>query len=137
MTTLARKIRGRPFKPGNRGRPPGSKNKTTQILEQLAEGQAEQLVQKVLEQALAGDVSSQRMIFDRVWPPRKGQPGIPDTQEPRGYELIRYSRMARFASTGSGGGLVAFRSKCNVGGELDRCTSQQPHSRMCYARRGA
>ena len=74
MTTLARKIRGRPFKPGNRGRPPGSKNKTTQILEQLAEGQAEQLVQKVLEQALAGDVSSQRMIFDRVWPPRKGQP---------------------------------------------------------------
>jgi hypothetical protein len=27
----------------------------------------------VLEQALAGDVSSQRMILDRLWPPRKGQ----------------------------------------------------------------
>jgi hypothetical protein len=51
MTILARKIRGRPFKPGNPGRPPGSKNKTTQIVEQLAEEQAEQLVQKVLEQA--------------------------------------------------------------------------------------
>jgi hypothetical protein len=27
----------------------------------------------VLEQALAGDGSSQRMILDRLWPPRKGQ----------------------------------------------------------------
>ena len=48
------KDRGRPFKQGNPGRPPGSKNKTTQVLEQLAEGQAEQLLRKVIEQALAG-----------------------------------------------------------------------------------
>jgi hypothetical protein len=27
----------------------------------------------VLEQALAGNGSSQRMILDRLWPPRKGQ----------------------------------------------------------------
>lgn len=74
MIRLARKPRGRPFNLGNPGRPPGSKNKTTQIVEQLAEGQAEQLVQKVLQQALAGDISSQRLILDRIWPPRKGQP---------------------------------------------------------------
>jgi Family of unknown function (DUF5681) len=74
MTMPVRKPRGSPFKPGNPGRPPGSKNKVTQIVEQLAEGQAEQVVQKVLEQALAGDVASQRMILDRVCPPRKGQP---------------------------------------------------------------
>jgi hypothetical protein len=74
MITRARKVRGRPFKPGNPGRPPGSKNKVTQILEQLAEGQAEQLFQKVLEGALAGEVSCQRMLLDRVWPPRKAQP---------------------------------------------------------------
>jgi hypothetical protein len=74
MTMTVRKARGRPFKPGNPGRPPGSKNKTTQMVEQLAEGQAEQLVQKVLQQALAGDISSQRLILDRIWPPRKGQP---------------------------------------------------------------
>jgi hypothetical protein len=69
-----RKARGRPFKPGNPGRPPGSKNKVTQILEQLAESQAEQLVQKVLEGALAGDVSCQRLLLDRIWPARKAQP---------------------------------------------------------------
>ncbi len=74
MTTIVRKPRGRPFKPGNPGRPPGSKNKITQMVEQLAEGQAEQLVQKVLDLAQAGDVSCLRMLLDRLWPPRKGQP---------------------------------------------------------------
>jgi hypothetical protein len=74
MITTARKTRGRPFKPGNPGRPPGSKNKTTQIVEKLGEGQAEQLVQKVMELALAGDVSCLRMMLDRLYPPRKGQP---------------------------------------------------------------
>jgi hypothetical protein len=71
MIADARKVRGRPFKPGNPGRPPGSKNKTTRILEQLADGQAEQLVQKLLQQALAGDVSCLRMALDRIWPPRQ------------------------------------------------------------------
>jgi hypothetical protein len=74
MIIDTQKVRGRPFKRGNPGRPPGSKNKTTQIVEQLAEGQAEQLVQKVLELAQAGDVSCLRMMLDRLWPPRKGQP---------------------------------------------------------------
>jgi hypothetical protein len=74
MVTIARKVRGRPFKPGNPGRPPGSRNKITRMVEQLAEGQAEQLIQKVLELAKAGDVTCLRMLLDRVWPPRKAQP---------------------------------------------------------------
>jgi len=69
-----RKPRGRPFRPGNAGRPLGSKNKVTQTLEHLAEGEAEQTYQKVSELAQAGDVSCLRMILDRVWPPRKAQP---------------------------------------------------------------
>ena len=74
MTRVVRKPRGRPFEPGNPGRPPGSKNKITLMVEQLAGGQAEQLVQKVLDLAQAGDVSCLRMMLDRLWPPRKGQP---------------------------------------------------------------
>ena len=77
--SLLKKARGRPFKPGNPGRPPGSKNKTTQIVEQLTDGQAEHLIQKVLELALAGDVACLRMMLDRLWPPRKGQPVNIDT----------------------------------------------------------
>jgi hypothetical protein len=74
MITRAHKVRGRPFKPGNSGRPPGSKNKVTQVLEQLAEAQAEQLYQKVSKGALAGNVRCQQMLLDRIWPLRKGQP---------------------------------------------------------------
>ncbi len=74
MNKLVGKVRGRPFKPGNAGRPPGSKNKITQMVEQLVEGQAEQLVRKVLELAQAGDVSCLRMILDRLYQLRKGQP---------------------------------------------------------------
>jgi hypothetical protein len=44
------------------------------MVEQLAQGQAEQLVQKVLELAQAGDVTCLRMMLDRIWPVRKGQP---------------------------------------------------------------
>ena len=73
MTTI-RKPRGRPFQRGNSGRPAGSKNGTTQLLEQLAEGEAEQIIQKVLEKAKAGDDACLRMLMDRLWPPRKGQP---------------------------------------------------------------
>jgi hypothetical protein len=74
MTTPVGKPRGRPFQPGNPGRPVGSKNRVTQTLEQLAEGQAEQIFQKVSELAQAGDVSCLRMMLDRIWPPRKAQP---------------------------------------------------------------
>jgi hypothetical protein len=68
MTTHVRKPRGRPFERGNPGRPPGSKNKVTQIAEQLAEGQAEQVVQKLFELAQAGNVAALRMVLDRFWP---------------------------------------------------------------------
>jgi hypothetical protein len=74
MTVPVHKPRGRPFQSGNPGRPPGSKNKVTRALEQLAEGQAEQVFQKLIEQALAGDVPSQKIFLDRVYPPPKGRP---------------------------------------------------------------
>ena len=83
MIKSARKARGRPFKSGNPGRPPGSKNKTTQMVEQLAEGQAEQLIQKALELAQAGDVACLRMVLDRLWPVRKGQPVNIDLPSPK------------------------------------------------------
>ena len=71
---IVHKVRGRPFEPGNPGRPPGSKNKVTEIVEQLAEGSAERLIQKAVELAEDGNVAALRMLLDRLWPPRKGQP---------------------------------------------------------------
>jgi hypothetical protein len=68
------KPRGRPFEAGNPGRPPGSKNKTTRMLEQLIDGQAERVVEKLKELALAGDVPCLKIIVDRLMPMRKGHP---------------------------------------------------------------
>jgi hypothetical protein len=49
-----KRVRGRPFKPGNPGRPRGSKNRTTRLLEQLMANEGETLTRKVIDRALAG-----------------------------------------------------------------------------------
>src|SRR5262245_60556649 len=68
------KPRGRPFQRGNPGRPPGTRNRVTLMLERLGEAQAEQLFHKVLREAMAGNVRCQQLLLDRIWPARKAQP---------------------------------------------------------------
>jgi hypothetical protein len=67
-------VRGRPFKAGNPGRPSGSKNKTTKMLEELSEGKAEDLIRKMIELALAGNVRCLEYCLDRLFPQRRGEP---------------------------------------------------------------
>jgi hypothetical protein len=50
--------RGRPFEPGNtigRGRPPGSRNKTTQKAREVLESHSETLIRKMIVLAMQGD----------------------------------------------------------------------------------
>ena len=47
-------------------------NKVTRCLEWLAQAQAGQLVEKVLDQALVGDVACQRMMLEKVRAQRRG-----------------------------------------------------------------
>ena len=72
MTAPLRKVRGRPFQPGNAGRPRGSRNRVTQIAEQILEDGAEQAVRKILQLGLAGDVACLKMIADRACPSTQG-----------------------------------------------------------------
>ena len=69
-----KKIRGRPFQPGNPGRPLGSKNRTTRLLEQLMADEGEKLTRKVIDLALAGEVSCIKFCLDRLLPRRNGRP---------------------------------------------------------------
>jgi Family of unknown function (DUF5681) len=68
------KPRGRPFAPGQSGnalgRPRGSRNRATQAVEALVEGQAEALVAKALEKALAGDSNLLRALCSTLLPGR-------------------------------------------------------------------
>lgn len=69
--------RGRPFEPGNqfgRGRPRGSRNKTTMMAQELIEKYKEPLIQKCVMMALKEDPTAMRLCMERLLPPRKGQP---------------------------------------------------------------
>lgn len=65
------------FQPGNNanpsGRPKGSSNRATLLLDSLADGEAEEILKKVLEAAKSGDARAQEMILARVWPARKSR----------------------------------------------------------------
>jgi hypothetical protein len=69
-----KEIRGRPFQPGNPGRPRGSKNRTTRLLEELVAGEGEKLIQKTVELALGGNVKCLQLCLDRLLPRRTGRP---------------------------------------------------------------
>src|SRR3954464_9602810 len=53
------------------GRPPGSRNHATLLMESLLECQAEQLTRKAIEMALAGDITAMRLCLERLIPARK------------------------------------------------------------------
>ena len=62
------------FAAGNAGRPAGARNRATQAVMALLEGQAEALTQRAVEMALAGDTVALRLCLERVAPPRKDSP---------------------------------------------------------------
>ena len=66
--------RGRPFAPGNPGRPKGSRHKITRAVESLLEGEAEALTRKAVEAALGGDMAALRLCLDRIAPARRDAP---------------------------------------------------------------
>ena len=56
------------------GRPLGSRNHATVLMESLLEGRAEELLQKTMEMALAGDITALRLCLERLMPVRKDRP---------------------------------------------------------------
>ena len=53
------------------GRPPGSRNKSTLALEQMLEGEGEQLIRKAIELAKQGHFPALRLCIERLLPARK------------------------------------------------------------------
>jgi len=65
--------RGRPFAPGNPGRPKGARHKTTLAVEALLGGEAEKLTRRCIELALDGDMAALKLCMDRIAPAPKGR----------------------------------------------------------------
>jgi hypothetical protein len=68
----AAKLRGRPFQPGQSGnplgRPKGARNKVTQFIEALIDGQGQAIGETALQKALDGDSAMLRAMLDRLAP---------------------------------------------------------------------
>jgi hypothetical protein len=70
MTHPPQDTRFKPGQSGNpNGRPQGSRSKVCVALDALAEGEAEEIVKAMIEQAKEGDGQSGRVILERIWPP--------------------------------------------------------------------
>jgi hypothetical protein len=68
------KTRGRPFQPGNPGKPKGTRHRVTRAMEALLEGESAALTRKAVELALAGDGLALRMCLDRLLPALRERP---------------------------------------------------------------
>ncbi len=70
-----RKTRGKPFErgnPGGPGRPAGSRNRATLLLDRLAESDGRDILAKTIEAAKGGDLRAADIVLSRVWPVRRG-----------------------------------------------------------------
>ncbi len=79
------------FKPGTsgnpRGKPAGTRSKSTQLLLALMEGDAANITKAVIEAAKSGDLMAAKIILDRLIPPAKERPisvDLPDTKTSEG-----------------------------------------------------
>ncbi len=62
------------FAQGNPGKPRGTRHRVTRAVEELLEGQSEQITQKAVEMALEGDSTALRLCLERIAPTRKDAP---------------------------------------------------------------
>jgi hypothetical protein len=64
-----------------KGRPAGTRNKRTLLIEALFAGEADEIARKAIDLAKHGDIIAIKMIVDRLAPPRKSAaiklPGFP------------------------------------------------------------
>lgn len=60
--------------PGGPGRPAGSRNKASILLDKMAESGALAVLRKQIALARGGDQRAAELILSRIWPVRKGRP---------------------------------------------------------------
>lgn len=62
------------FAPGHKlgkGRPVGSRNKVSLLVDETLAARSDELIQKVIEMALDGDSTAMKLCLERICPPRK------------------------------------------------------------------
>ena len=62
------------FGAGNPGRPRGARHKVTRAMEDLLEGESQNITRKAVDMALEGDITAIRLCMERLIPARKSKP---------------------------------------------------------------
>ncbi len=65
--------RGRPFQPGNPGKPKGARNKSAVMLEAMFDKEAQAVARKAIQMAKQGKLDAIRLVLDRACPARRGR----------------------------------------------------------------
>ena len=69
--------RGQPFQPGNsfgRGRPKGSRNRSTKLAQELLDNYSSALISKCIQKAIQGDSACMRLCIERIVPILREKP---------------------------------------------------------------
>ena len=72
---MARYRKGKPPGPG---RPPGSRNKSTLLLDEIGREGLEEVIRKVSEAAREGNMRAASILLARAWPRGRGRPVVLD-----------------------------------------------------------
>lgn len=90
------------FAGGNKGRPRGTRNRTTLAAQALLEGEAKKLGRKAVDLALAGDVTALRLCLERVVPARRPQGATIDLPELANAVTLADKAMVLLDAVGAG-----------------------------------
>lgn len=106
MTSTARKnaakTRGKPFGPGNPGKPKGARHRATLAAEAMLDGEADALTRKAIDMAKAGDTVALRLCLERLVPPRKERPFAVDLPTISGAQDHPAALVSIFAAVAAG-----------------------------------
>ena len=85
-----------------KGKPVGSRHKTTMAIERLLDGEGEELTRKAIELALAGDLTALKLCLERICPPRKSRPIAIDLPDIKNCEGISNAQSVVVQAVGEG-----------------------------------
>lgn len=69
----AQRTRGRPFQPGNPGRPKGARNKLNVLMDEMRLENGKAVADAMIQKAKDGDVSAAKLLMDRWFPAQRSR----------------------------------------------------------------
>jgi hypothetical protein len=137
---MSKKPRGRQFSKGESGnpsgRPKGARNRATLLVEALLDGDAERLIRKIIDDALAGDRAALRFCNARLMAVRRERPvqlDIAGLRTPADAKLL-YDVVVKAIADGEMTPAEGCQMKNITDGFLHACDAEKKHRPFNFER---